>query len=270
MKKRISGIIALSMAMALTFGMTVCAAESPSTGTSTAPVLNEVITADTTVPADTTVVAELETQSATLNSAVGTITTSTTISVNGKDEAVTVEAPKAVTAGVMNSAKTTATTIVAKLVEQNKITVAADKVAVATPIAATDVEIKLPAGITEIPATGITLTIPVSTLKVDASKTYLLLHLRADGVWETLPATVVDGAVTATFTSLSPIVVVEVTQQAAPADNSSDDDDAPAATTAPATAQSPKTGEAVPFAAVLAVVCLAGAAYSAKRIKFNK
>lgn len=272
MKKRISGILALSMAMALTIGMTVGAAESPSTGESEAPVISEVIEADTTVPEDSTVVADLEKKSGALNSAVGTITSDTKILVEGKEVPVTVEAPKPVTAGVMNSANKTAATIVAKLVEQNKIAVAENKEAVATPIAATDVEIKLPAGITEIPATGISLTIQVPNLKVDANKTYFLMHLRSDGVWETLPATVVDGAVTATFTSFSPIVVVEVTQQEKVQDDTDDSDDSDDSdnTVETTTVQSPKTGEAVPFAAVFAIVCVAGAAYSVKRIKYNK
>lgn len=271
MKKRISGILALSLTLALTFGMTVFAAPSPDTTTDVTVDAVVEVKADTAAPSDTQEVAKLEAESAELNQTVGTVQAAA-VEVNGQTVAVTVEAPKPVEAGVMNSAKTTATTIVAKLVTENKIAVTENKVAVATPIAATDIKINLPAGITEIPAAGIQLTIPVSTLKVDPSKTYLLMHLReSDGVWETIPVdSIKDGEIKATFKSLSPIVVVEVAQQDAPADNSNDSDDEPAAAAPAAEGTSPKTGEAVPVAGLFVLAALAGAAYSAKKLSYRK
>lgn len=271
MKKRISGILALSMTLALTLGMTAFAAPSPDTS---APVTVDKVVevaADTTAPADTQEVAKLEAESADLNKTVGTVVAAT-VEVNGQQVAVAVEAPKPVAAGVMNSAKTTVTTIIAQLVTEKAIPVAENKVAVATPIAATDIKITLPAG-ADISKTGVQLTIPVANLVVEPGKTYVLMHLReSDGVWETIPIDdIKNGEIKATFKSTSPVVVVEVAQQDAPAaDNNDDGDNEPAATAAPAAVVSPKTGEAVPVAVLLVFAALAGAAFCAKKLSYRK
>ena len=45
---------------------------------------------------------------------------------------------------------------------------------------------------------------------VTANSNIKVLHQKADGTWESVPVVVSNGSVTATFTSLSPVVIVEV------------------------------------------------------------
>lgn len=81
----------------------------------------------------------------------------------------------------------------------------------------------------------------------DAGKIYLL-HEKADGTWEVIhPDKVEDGKVTATFTSLSPVAIVKI---------------ADTATTLP------KTGVSLVLP-VAALICAAGAAGCARKVKFN-
>ena len=105
------------------------------------------------------------------------------------------------------------------------------------------VDVKVPEG------TGkVTITFAVNGVtKADAGKIYLL-HEKHDGTWEVIhPDKVEDGKITATFTSLSPVAIVKI---------------ADTATTLP------KTGAPVVLP-VLALICAAGAAGCAKKVKFN-
>jgi hypothetical protein len=96
--------------------------------------------------------------------------------------------------------------------------------------------------------------VDIAVKGVVASKSYIVLHQKADGSWERLDAEVKDGVITATFKgSFSPVVIAEV-----------EGDGSAAAGTS-----SPKTGETAPLATVLAVVMLAGAALCTKKVKFN-
>ena len=91
-----------------------------------------------------------------------------------------------------------------------------------TTVAAVDVA--RPAGVTdeELEA-GVAVTFKVTGIV--SGKTYAVLHQKADGTWEKLQAEVkADGSITAIFHSFSPVLVVEIEDQAA-------------------TATSPKTGE---------------------------
>lgn len=106
----------------------------------------------------------------------------------------------------------------------------------------------------------VTLGIPVPGVRAEG--TYVILHMKADGTWEAIPTTAENGKLTATFTSLSPIVVVEVLEK--DSDDGDDDDDNVTESGAPA---SPKTGETLPVAGVMTLICLAGAAVCAKRVR---
>lgn len=107
---------------------------------------------------------------------------------------------------------------------------------------------------------------------VSAGKQYVALHQLKDGAWETLPAKVVGaGSIEITFNSLSPVAIVEVVKAGEMDDDDDDDDDEEAAVVVAAdgTVVAPKTGEALPAAGILAVICLAGAALCAKKVRFN-
>lgn len=91
----------------------------------------------------------------------------------------------------------------------------------------------------------VTLTFDVAGVK--AGDNIYLLHQKADKTWEVIhPTKVADGKVTATFNSLSPVAIVKI----------------------PAGETLPKTGAPVVLP-VVALICAAGAAVSAKKVKFN-
>ncbi len=73
-----------------------------------------------------------------------------------------------------------------------------------------------------------------------------VLHQKHDGSWETItPDAVGNGTVTATFTSLSPVAIVAYNASA-------------------------QTGETAPvMPVIIAVICMAGVAICAKKVKFN-
>ena len=119
--------------------------------------------------------------------------------------------------------------------------VAAEKSKDSTVLAVVDVVV--PEG------TGkVTVTFSVPGMTKDLAGKIYLLHEKHDGTWEVIhPDKVEDGKVTATFTSLSPVAIVKI---------------ADTATTLP------KTGAPVVLP-VLALICAAGAAGCAKKVKFN-
>ena len=90
-------------------------------------------------------------------------------------------------------------------------------------------------------------TITFEVKEVKAGDKIYLLHQKADKTWEVIhPDKVEAGKVTATFTSLSPVAIVEI----------------------PAGETLPKTGAPVVLP-VIALICAAGAAGCAKKVKFN-
>lgn len=272
MKKRISGIIALSMALALTFGMTVSAAESVDTGKADQVISGETITVDVPEITDEADKKTYENQADELKKKVEVSDKAKATDSTGAEVDVTVTAAP-VEPKVARAASTAAEELVKKLVAENRIPVVENHEAKANVLAATDVTVDT----TNIDASkGVVITFAVPGLVREPGKYYVVMHLRSDGVWETLDADVSNGTVTATFTSFSPVVIVEVAQQQVSnnSNNNSNNNSSTTPTAAPATTeavpQSPQTGDVVPFAAVLAIVCVAGAAFSAKRIKFNK
>lgn len=113
--------------------------------------------------------------------------------------------------------------------------------------------------------------------KVDAKADtlYSVIHYLADGTYEILGASVSGNMIYVTFHSFSPVVIVEQEVKAGTTtpdnnnnnnnNNNNDDDDA-----AQNPATSPKTGEAAPVAAVMAVVLMAGAVICAKKVRYNR
>lgn len=108
------------------------------------------------------------------------------------------------------------------------------------------VEINLTEG--EIPEGGLTLTIKADGIKAGAN--IVLLHQKADGTWETIvPSAVKDGAIVATFTSFSPVAIVELVTPAT-------------------TDTAPKAGASLVLP-LAALVCAAGATVCGRKVKFN-
>lgn len=113
------------------------------------------------------------------------------------------------------------------------------------------------------PATGGKATIAVPGVKAGAN--ILVLHF-VNGAWETItPDEVADGAVTATFTSFSPVVIVELAAKDGATETPAG---TPAAQTtgSTGTVASPKTGESASVLAIIAVICLAGVAVCGKKV----
>lgn len=245
--KRLSKMAALGLALALTFGMSVNAAESVTTE-GNAPVLSEEQTK------------QYEQKAA--DQAAATTVTATVggVSVEIKKEPV---APQ--------------TLAQAEQVGADKVIANASSLGIKIPEGATvtttvvgSANISIPEG-TDI-SKGIQLSIGISGIQ--AGKNYVLLHLTKDGVWETIkPDSIADGKVTATFTSLSPVVASEVIvlvgeEESEPWPEPRHPENAAAAPAGAAT--SPKTGETLPAAGLMALICLAGAAVCAKRVRYNR
>ncbi len=252
--KKLSSMAALGLALALTFGMTVSAAESATTA-GVAPEIKQ------------EQVKEYEDKSAALTEAVGSVTAT----VNGQSVTMTKEPVKPAT---LFEAEQIATDMAKEKAAELNLTVS-DNQKIETKVVGS-ADIKLPEG-TVIPEEGITLDISISGIA--AGKTYVLLHLTTDEngkpVWETIvPDAVVDGKVTATFKSFSPVIanevtLVEVGEEGAP-DEWLEPRHPEQAQSAPAPGTSPKTAETLPVAGVMALICLAGAAVCAGRIRYNK
>lgn len=199
-----------------------------------------------------------------------TVSTSAGVAVvNGQNVSVNV------TPGFGSSLSTNQSTVVNDLQAQiaNKGTEAAYKDLIASKtsakvssISATGVvDIQAPAGV-DISA-GVPITFSANGIK--PGDTIIVLHLKADGTWESISATAGDGVITGTFTSLSPVVYMKVTlaptntnkvaAASTPADNNT-------------AATSPKTQEAnMNIVVLLMAVAAAGViAYGKRRSIVNK
>jgi hypothetical protein len=99
---------------------------------------------------------------------------------------------------------------------------------------------------------------------------YVVMHYCSKhSKWESMtPVKVENGKITLDFHSFSPVIITEV--YAADDENLGEGAGEGNGSTLTAGVTSPKTGETVPFAAVLSVALFAGAAVcAAKRVKFN-
>lgn len=228
--KKFMKIMAFAMAMTLVFGMTVSAAESVTTEEEQANFAFAKVEAVTAAAEDGTV---LEVQKAALT----------------------------------GEQYTAAQTFVASATIEN----AASK----SILAALDVSVP---SVTDDQLTqGVTVTFAVPGVRAGGS--YVVFHQKADGTWEQLAATIADGSVSATFYSFSPVVVVEVELAASNDNGGSNDsgsndsgsDSSNDTAAAPAEAAvSPKTGEMLPAAGIMAVICLAGASFCAVKVRKNQ
>lgn len=123
----------------------------------------------------------------------------------------------------------------------------------------------------EIPAGG--LYVPV--LKAVENSAYVVAHWNGTA-WEVLQTKVENGVVYALFPEgFSPVSVTIVTVGEEKPDNGNgngdnNNDDTSSSTNDNAASASPKTGETVPVAGILAVICLAGVAVCAKKARYNR
>ncbi len=245
--KKLSRMAALGLALALTFGMTVNAEESPTTE-GVAPELKE------------EQVKEYTEKSESLKAAVGDVT----VVVGG--QTVTLE-KETVAPETLYEAVQIAAGKAAEVAADLKLDVPEGKTIVTNVVGSADITgVTIPAG------ESLELTIPIKG--IEKGKKYILLHLTG-GKWETiLPTSVADGKVTAMFTSLSPVVASEVMIVEVGEDEDDDDSDASGTTQAAAAAAnpatSPKTAETLPVAGVMALIALAGAAVCANKIRYNR
>lgn len=208
--RKLSKLLAFGLAMVLTFGMTVSAAEnSTNTGASNA-----------------------ETEALTNQ------ITGATVDVEG----VTVELGK-----VFVESKEEADEILKNFVEE-------DGIEDATIIAATDVQVS--------GANGQSVTVTLAVNGVEKGKEYVAFHLGKNG-WEALEVVVLaDGKIQLTSDDWSPVYIVEVEVE-----DEDDEDDEDEKKEEAAVVVSPKTGEVMPIASIMAVICLAGVAVCAKKAR---
>ncbi len=80
------------------------------------------------------------------------------------------------------------------------------------------IDVVLPQG-HEIPKDG--MKIRIEDEKIKAGMHMVMLHMKADGIWENIPVTALDGAIEGVVNSLSPIYYFEIELETAPSYNSS-------------------------------------------------
>lgn len=236
MKKKLMSAIALTMVMALTFGMTAFAAESPRPEGANS-VVAEDVAANVVEPTDAAEKEALDKEASDELSGIKAIDT--------EDATIT-----ALTAGELKNAKEVAA----------QVAVAAKgEGATFDILAAADIEIANFDG-----------SFTINVAKVLDPAKIAVLHLN-NGVWEVLDVKIENNMLTIYASSLSPIVVVEVAEKAGETTTTPTNNSGTSSTAAtPAPAVSPKTGETVPVAGILAVICVAGAVVCAKRVRYNK
>ena len=223
MKRKLSGILALGMALALTIGTTAFAAESPSTD-NTNPALVEQAKATETKDAAVEGLADKE---------VAVVAAPATVA----------EAEAAATAIADANAKD-ATFKVVDGAEQ----ITLDLVLTVDGVATT---------------TSSLVTVRFTNPAFKANTTYLVVHQKADGSFESGVYTSDASAyITAAFHGLSPVAVIEVKADTPAASSSASTTSSPAA--------SPKTGEALPVAGIAMVIALAGIALGAKKVRVSR
>ena len=237
MKKKLISVLAA--VMVLTMGTTVFAATSPTTNSVSNVEVNstqKVVVKPTETQAPAAYVEGINSINSNTGAApVKAVTDNTMASV------------KAEIQSQMNDVAKLADTIGSATLKQ----IAADNTKQVTPSVKFAADVTAPAGVTVSAANPITLDIPAPGVKAGAA--VAVLHWNGTA-WEVIkPDAVNDGTVKATFTSLSPIFVVEFS-----------------ALTSDGKAVSPKTGSSMPVLLVMAVICMAGVAVVAtKKVKCN-
>lgn len=266
MKKRISGILALGMALTLTFGMTAFAAEvkNPSPVTDEAEVIEIPggVKADLTEPTG----AEKTAAEAQQKKLEGSVTPEKKPGKVGKEDVeVTIEAITDL--AVVKSADAAAATFAKTFEKEDN-----DKKVTATVEVVAGANIEVPKDTVVDTKNPLVTSVSLPGFTVKSNVTYVVLHLRSDGIWESVQASLSDGQAVVTLTSLSPIVVTEVVtkeeEKPAPTTKPADPTPAPAVPSNPPT--SPETGETFPVAGFVALICVAGAAVSALMFRRNR
>lgn len=236
MKKKLL-TLALAAAMAFSLSASVFAADSASKGSSSSSSSTTTTTTTTTESTTTTTAASSADTTATtpkVAAAVG----STPVEVTVTDNVTTItekatpaqKAPLASAASAINEATSGAPANLVNLVN----TYSADKISNVTAVQLVDVALPNISNeaLAQIGGVDITLTSGIAA-GFTAGTPVRVLHLKNDGTWEAVPAVAGNGSVTFHVTSLSPIVVTAVTE------------DAKAGATGAATdaTKAPKTGE---------------------------
>jgi hypothetical protein len=252
MKKKIMAVVAALAIM--TVGTTAFAAGSPAAN-------------ETTVDADTTQAAAVETvaePTATPEAMAAATTAETSV------EGLEIDSV-AVASSTVSNATVAAENAISNLADLADVlgddtlkAAAKDSTKKVSATVAAVVNLEVTEG--KIPADGVTVTIKNTAIK--AGKTYAILHYTGTA-WETLAATdVKDGALNVKVTSLSPVAIVEV----AVADVTTTDTTTTDTTTTTAstddttsTGTSPKTGETTPVALFALLACVAGALACSKK-----
>ncbi len=237
MKKKLISVLAA--VMVLTMGTTVFAATSPTTKS----VSNVEVNATQKV-----VVKPTETQApATYVEGINSINSNTGAAAVKAVTDNTMASVKAEIQSQMNDVAKLADIIGSATLKQ----IAADSTKQVTPSVKFAADVTAPAGVTVSAANPITLDLPAPGVKAGAA--VAVLHWNGSA-WEVIkPDAVNNGTVKATFTSLSPVFVVEFS-----------------ALTSDGKAVSPKTGSSMPVLPVMAVICMAGVAVVAtKKVKCN-
>lgn len=265
--KKLSSMLALGMALALTFGMTVSAAESPATqNPDFKPTANETQVAESVLAG---AVPEVKAPAG------------VTVTVEKPDVNTVAEV---VRGDVVDDA-------IADFLKDSDYEKKMDKLAAnagaadkkvrfeidQTPVAA--VEIKCD----EIPAGGLTVEIANANIQPNSTTTYVVMHLNSEtGKWEIIvPDKVENGKVTVTFMNLSPstinpTIIVPVGEEKTEEEPAKEEwleprhPEQAAAAAAANPATSPKTAETLPMAGVMALIGLAGAAICASKVRYNK
>lgn len=270
--KRFSKMLVLGLSAALVFGMTAQADGSVSAGE--APATAEAAKNEVTLGGSTTVV--VDGQEVTVEIEAPTVLEET------KYEEVKAEVKtQAVVTKVQDKIKEAVKANLKEMVPDSLKEQSSGKTVelVGEPKVTAAFNLEAPKGLTQAQIEkGV--QVPFTLKAVKSNVIYSVIHYLAGGGYEVLPATVKGSTIYATFNSFSPVVIVEqeikLVGEDTPAssdnnnsnNNSSNDNNS---SSAPQDAsKAPKTGEALPVAAVMAVVLMAGAAFCAKKVRYNR
>ena len=304
--KRASKMWALGLAAVLAFGMTAQAANSPSaddkvvdsiTVPAETPEITETVKVDLDASLDSKPVSVPEAAAPATQEAVAAAVTVETakVTIDGVETEVALPAPEPVAesqrAKVAQDVTRSQNVIreKAEAVMQSAVgsqLTGTQKVVSAAPEVKLTMELKAPENMTaEQISKGVTVPIkPSFDIKKNGSGRmylYFVLHHLADGTVEYLPTSVKDGVIYATFTSFSPVTIVEQMVYVSEDDNGGEggnggngggtdngSNSGSQETQSPAT--SPKTGEVFPVAGFMALVLVAGAAVCAGKARSRR
>lgn len=119
----------------------------------------------------------------------------------------------------------------------------------------------------------ITLNVSALEVQLESGATYVMLHRLDNGKFEVLPVTVNSAtSITFTIGSNSMFALYKVDATAKDTgsnDDGDDDNDDTPAVNADGAPASPKTGETLPMAGIVMMIALAGAAVCATKVRYN-